>query len=152
MALLDHRLHRAADADAIAAHDDQVRLLPVVGEARADPLGVLGAELEDVARPRCRGATGAAGPTADTARPAARGGNPRSRVTARSRADVDIAQVEAVLVRPRRAVADKADRVVGVDPRERAGIFDRPLTAPRLPGLAPMTGSISSGVAGRRSV
>jgi hypothetical protein len=46
----------------------------------------------------------------------------------------------------------KADRLVGKDAGQRAGVLIVPLTAPRLPGFAPMTGSISSGVAGRNTV
>ena len=49
MALLDHRLQRAADADAVAAHDHQPALLLRIGVDRAELLAVFRAELEDLA-------------------------------------------------------------------------------------------------------
>ena len=148
MALLDHGLQRPADADAVAAHDHEPALLLVVGVGRAELLAVFRAQLEDVAdldraadlerlaRLRARLALAHAAEVAE----------PRDGEVAR---DVDIAQVEAVAVGAGDAVADEADRMVGEDAGERAGSLIVPRTAPRLPGFAPMTGPISSGVAGR---
>jgi hypothetical protein len=46
---LDAGGHGAADADAVAAHDDLSRFCWVVEDREAHGVGVLGAELEDVA-------------------------------------------------------------------------------------------------------
>ena len=47
--LLDHGGQGARDADAVAAHDEVLLGSVLVGEGRAHRLGVLGAELEDLA-------------------------------------------------------------------------------------------------------
>jgi hypothetical protein len=48
VALLNHRLHRAADADTVAAHLEKMGLLLIVGVNGIIFLGIFGAELEDV--------------------------------------------------------------------------------------------------------
>ena len=90
-----------------------------------------------------RGRFSAAGPTAHGGSPARTRRKSPNFVTARSRADVHMAQVDAVLLfalvvpLPMRRMAWSAK------PRERAWVLDRAFTAPRLPGFAPITGLIS---------
>ncbi len=134
MTLLDDRLQRAADADAVAAHFHEMRLLLVVGVNGVVLLGILGPELEDVAD------LDAAAHLQRLARQRAGFARAHAAEIAELRhgevaRDIDVPQVEAVLVRTGRAVADEADRLVGEDASQRAGILNRTLDRAEAAGL-----------------
>ena len=124
MALFDDRLQRAADADAVAAHDHQLALFLIVGVGRAVLLAVFRAELEHVANldraadleRLARLWTGFA--DAHPAKVAIL----RDREIARH---VDLAQMVTVFVRAGNAVADQAHGVVGKNAGQCVGVLDR---------------------------
>ena len=125
VALLDDRCHRAREADAVATHEQRLLLAVLVEEARVERLGVLGAELEDVADLDCRGeGERAAAVRADIALSGfAHVGELRLEVAS----GLDPAQMPAVAVRAGHELPD-AERLVGHDAPLEPDRAERPTT------------------------